>query len=48
MDNDTLRKLFKDRLITQAGFQKYIAITQASYDKRYGEKEDDDNKTKLF
>lgn len=48
MDNDTLRKLFKDGLITQAGFQKYIAITQASYDKRYGEKEDDDNKTKLF
>lgn len=48
MSNDTLYQLAKDGLITSAGYMKYKDLNSTSYEKRYGEKDDDDNKTKLF
>ncbi len=48
MSNDTLYKLAKGGLITSAGYMKYKDLNSTSYEKRYGEKDDDDNKTKLF
>lgn len=48
LNNDVLRKLYDDGLITQAGYQKYIAITKASYDKRYNNDTSTTVKTKLF